>query len=467
MYDFDVIVLGAGPGGYPAAIRAAQLGKKTAIIEKECWGGTCLNWGCIPTKSLLASAQVYLQTTQTAAYGVAVTESSFDYAQMVARKDRIVTRLTSGIQMLLESNGVTMLQGTARFSDPHTVTVQDDASKPQAYSAAHIIIATGSDSSLPGFLPQSPRILESRAFLELTTLPASLLVLGGGVIGCEFACMAAALGTKVTMVEMLDQIIAPLDRDIRRPLLKQMQALGIEVITGSALNEINVDAQGVRGQCGQRQLEAEMLLVAIGRKPNTGALNLAAAGVTTDERGYIPVDAQGRSNIASIFAIGDLTSGSIQLAHAATQQGLTAAEALAGKRAQVEAICPSCIFTLPEIGLVGLSETQAATQNIAVKSASFPFAALGKAMAAGTTEGLVKWIVEPTSGRLLGAQAVGSNATELIGQAALAIRNELTIDEIANTIHCHPTLSEAWMEAAQAYLGQCVHLPKPRARRKL
>lgn len=460
MYDFDVIVIGAGPGGYPAAIRAAQLGKRTAIVEKEAFGGTCLNWGCIPTKTLIASAERYHHAAHSGDFGVTVKGASFDYAKMVARKCEVVSRLTGGIQALLKSNGVEMVKGAARFEGANRISVVQPDGAVRWMSAGAVIIAAGSDSAMPGFLPKDSRVMDSRAFLDLTALPGALLILGGGVIGCEFACMAAALGAKVTVVEMLEDVVMVLDRDVRRVLRKRMEALGITVLTGAPLTDIEVRKDKVAGMFKGQRLEGDALLVAVGRRPNTAALDLARAGVKADERGTIPVDAQGRTNVSSIFAVGDLVTGSIQLAHAATQQGVAAAEAAAGLRTKVEKICPSCIFTSPEIGLAGLTEAKAQETGRAVKVATFPFAALGKAMAAGETDGFVKWIADPVTGQLLGAQAIGCHATDLISEAAVAIRNEMTVDEIGRAIHCHPTLSEAWMEAAHAFHGTCVHLPK-------
>ena len=462
MYDFDVIVIGAGPGGYPAAIRAAQLGKKTAIIEKEAFGGTCLNWGCIPTKTLIASAERFHQATHSESFGVSVKGATFDYAKMVARKCEVVTKLTNGIQALLKSNQVEMIQGLARFEGANRLSVVQPDGTTRWVSATSIIIAAGSDSAMPGFLPKAKQVMDSRAFLDLTTLPKSLLILGGGVIGCEFACMAATLGAKVTVVEMLEDIVMVLDKDVRRVLRKRMESLGIIILTGAPLTEIEAKKDKVTGVYKDQKLEGDALLVAVGRKPNTAALNLDRAGVKVDERGTIPVNAQCRTNIANIFAIGDLVTGSIQLAHAATQQGVVAAEAAAGHAAKTEKMCPSCIFTSPEIGLVGLTEVKAQQLGITVKTAVFPFAALGKAMAAGETDGFVKWVADPVTGQLLGAQAIGGHATDLISEAAVAIRNELTIDEIGKAIHCHPTLAEAWMEAAHAFHGECIHLPKSR-----
>ncbi len=460
MYDYDVIVIGAGPGGYPAAIRSAQLGKKTAIIEKEAYGGTCLNWGCIPTKTLIASAERYLQAKESKALGVSTGKVSFDYPTMVSRKNEIVKKLTKGVQMLLKSNGVEMIEGTARFEGSNRLSVQERDGVTRWISAASIIIATGSSSAMPGFLPKSNLVMESRAFLDLKELPKSLLVLGGGVIGCEFACMAAALGTKVTIVEMLDEIMTPLDRDVRRVVQKRMEAMGIKIMTSAPMSEIKVAKDSVSGVVDGKKVSADAMLVSIGRTPNTAELDLARASVKFERNGTIPVNAQCRTNISSIFAIGDLVKGSTQLAHAATQQGITAAEVIAGMKSNTEKVCPACVFTMPEIGTAGISEAQAREQERAVKTGTFPFSALGKAMAVGETEGFVKWIADAATGQLLGAQAVGCHATDLIAQAALAIRNELTIDEIGNTIHAHPTMSEAWMEAAHAWHGVCIHMPK-------
>ncbi|MFO7936444.1 MAG: dihydrolipoyl dehydrogenase [Kiritimatiellia bacterium] len=460
MNDYDVIVIGAGPGGYPAAIRSAQLGKKTAVIEKEAYGGTCLNWGCIPTKTLIASAERYLQTKESEKLGVSSGRVSFDYAAMIKRKGEIVRKLTGGVQMLLKSNGVDMINGTARFEGPSRLSVQQPDGTTRWLSASSVIIASGSSSAMPGFLPKSKLVMESRAFLDLKELPKRLLVLGGGVIGCEFACMAAALGTEVTIVEMLDDILTVLDRDVRRILQKRMNDIGIKIMTGAPLSDIKADKSGVSGMVNGKKVSADAMLVSIGRVPNTAELELERAGVKVEKNGTIQVNSQCRTNTASIYAVGDVVAGSIQLAHAATQQGITAAEAVAGIKSKIEKVCPSCIFTMPEVGLAGISEEQAGTEGIEVQTGIFPFAALGKAMAAAETDGFVKWIADAATGQLLGAQAVGLHATDLISEAAVAIRNELTIDEIGNTIHCHPTMSEAWMEAAHAWHGRSIHMPK-------
>ncbi|MEI8242591.1 MAG: dihydrolipoyl dehydrogenase [bacterium] len=462
MNSFDVLVIGAGPGGYPAAIRAAQLGKRVAIVEQEAFGGTCLNWGCIPTKTLLASSDLFHRAGHAAAMGVHAAGVTFDYARMVARKGEIVARLTQGVQMLLQANGVTLIRGRARFEDSRRISVHAADGSVQWLAAKHIILATGSVSAMPGFLPKHPRVLESRAFLDRTELPASLVILGGGVIGCEFACLAAQLGVRVTVVEMLEDILTVLDRDVRRVLKRRMEALGITLLTGAPLTDVTADDRQVTGKYKDQSVSGELLLVAVGRKPNTAGLEIERAGVKLNERGQIPVDAHCRTAVAPVFAIGDVTAGSTQLAHAATAQGIVAAENTCGMPASCSATIPACIFTAPEVGTVGMSEAQAQAAGRAVKTGMFPFAALGKAMASGETDGFVKWVADAATDQLLGAQAVGAHATELIAEAALAVRSELTAEELGRTIHAHPTLSEAWMEAAHMVHGACLHLPPKR-----
>ena len=455
--DFDVVVIGAGPGGYPAAIRSAQLGRRVAIVEKEALGGTCLNWGCIPTKTLIASGDLYRQAREGAALGVDCADVRFDYARMVARKDEVVGKLSGGVKQLLKANGVEVIRGTARFEGPQRLSVRDADGATRWIQTGQTIIATGSVSAMPGFLPRHPRVIESRAFLARTSLPESLVVLGGGVIGCEFACLAAQLGTRVTVVEMLDDILPMIDRDVRRVVRRRMEAMGITLRTGAPLKDITAEDKGVTGRYQDEEIRGELLLVAVGRAVTTAELDLGRAGVNTDARGQILVDASCRTSQASIFAIGDVVSGNLQLAHVATSQGVLAAEVAAGQRRKVETVVPSCIFTSPEIGVVGMTEEQARGAGREVRTGVYNFAGLGKAMAAGTTDGFVKWVADAATDQLLGAQAVGPHATELIATAALAVRNELTALEYGRTIHSHPTLSEAWMEAAHAMHGTCIH----------
>ncbi len=468
MEMFDVVVIGAGPGGYPAAIRAAQLGASVAIVEKEQVGGTCLNWGCIPTKALIAAADTFARIKHAEAFGITVQSASVDYAVMIGHKNKVVTQLKSGIKQLLTANGVKQFAGVASFKDRHTVTIAGNdakgvAAEPQTLSAKKVILATGSTSVMPGFLPKHERVVESRGFLDLPRLPETMIVLGGGFIGCELACMAAMLGVKVTIVELLEDILLLLDPDVRREVRGHMEkSLGIHVLTGKALEKITANDKGVTGNFGDEVLQADLLLSAIGRKPVTEGLKLENVGVKVSERGFIEADDCCRTNVATIFAIGDVT-GKIQLAHYATAQGIAAAENAVGQKPHKhDTIVPNVIFTSPEVGTAGLSEADAKKQGRAVKTGKFRFAGLGKALAVGETTGFVKWITDAATGQLLGAAAVGPHATELISEATTAIRAELTVQELGRTIHAHPTFSEAWMETAHAVLGEAIHAPPKR-----
>jgi len=490
------VVIGAGPGGYPAAIRAAQLGASVALVEKEEMGGTCLNWGCIPTKTLIASSELFARIKTAGSMGLRVDNASFDYAAMADRKDQIILKLRNGIKQLLKANGVTVFQGSASFQSRNRIQV--DPSVPDVapgfspapatplgsspggaalkggataatviLTAGKTIISTGATSAMPGFLPRHERVVESRAFLGLRALPAATLILGGGIIGCEFACMLAQLGVKVTMVELLEDIVAVVDADVRRELRRHMEkTLGIRILTGVTLEEISADDHGVRGRAGQEQLEADLLLVALGRKPVTSSLKLENAGLAPNERGFLDVDAYGRTNVATVYAVGDVTGGPL-LAHAATAQGLVAAENACGRYLHKnETLVPNCIFTTPEIGTVGLGEQEAKQQGRKIKTGKYQFAALGKALAIGEPIGFVKWVADAETEQLLGAHAVGPHATDIIAEAAVAIRAELTAADLAHTVHAHPTLAEAWMEAAHVLMGEPIHSAPPRKEKK-
>ena len=459
METFDVVVIGAGPGGYPAAIRAAQLGASVAIVEKEQLGGTCLNWGCIPTKTLIAAADMLARIRHAASFGITVQGVTADYAAMIGHKDKIVGQLRGGIKQLLAANGVKQFTGTASFQDRNTIALGDGT----RLGARKVILATGSIPAMPAFAPRHERVVDSRGFLEIHSLPGTLLVLGGGFIGCELACMAASLGVRVTIVECLDDILVLLDPDVRREVRGSMEKnLGIRVLTGKPLEQIAAAASGVRGHFGDEVLEAELLLCAVGRKPVTEGLNLESAGLTANERGFIEADEYCRTRVATIFAVGDVT-GKIQLAHYATAQGIAAAENAVGQTPlRHDTNVPNVIFTSPEVGVVGLTEDDAKKQNRAVKTGKFRFAGLGKGLASGETTGFVKWIADAETDQLLGAAAVGAHATELIAEATTAVRAELTARELGRTIHAHPTFGEAWMEAAHALHGECIHLPPRR-----
>ena len=457
METFDVVVIGAGPGGYPAAIRAAQLGASVALVEREHLGGTCLNWGCIPSKTLIHTSSLYAQMRSSASLGLKIESASFDYAAMADRKDQLVRGLRNGVRQLLAANGVKVFEGTASFESRKRIVVKSK-SENTVVGAEKIILATGATSDMPAFLPRHGRVVESRAFLDLKSAPSRVLVLGGGVIGCEFACMLAQLGVQVTVVEILEDIVAFLDADVRRELRRQIEkTLGIRILTGTSLENISADERAVRGTAGGEALEADLLLAALGRKPVTEELQLENAGLKANQRGFIEVDETGRTHVATIFAVGDVTGGP-QFAHAATSQGLVAAEnACTRQRRKNENCIPYCIFTSPEVGAVGLTEQEAQQKGVEVKIGKFNFGALGKAQAIGHPTGFVKWVADAQTDQLLGAQVVGVQATDLIAEATTAIRAELTATELAQTIHSHPTLAEAWMEAADVLLGEPIH----------
>jgi dihydrolipoamide dehydrogenase len=461
---FGIVVIGAGPGGYPAAIRAAQLGASVALVEKEELGGTCLNWGCIPTKTLIASSDLYARVKSAGAMGLKVEGMSFDYAAMADRKEQVVRTLRNGIKQLLKANGVKVFHGTASFQSRNRIFVSpqasssDSSSEPVIIGAGRTIIATGTTSAMPSFLPRHARVVESRSFLNLRSLPSSTLVLGGGIIGCEFACLLAQLGVRVTVIELLEDILWSLDADVRRELRRHMEKiLGVRILTGATLEDITADDRCVRGRVGHEWVEADLLLAALGRHPITEQLKLENAGLATNERGFIEVDEYCRTRVATVLAIGDVTGGPL-LAHAATSQGLVAAENACGRYLRKnEKYVPVCIFTSPEIGSVGLSEQEAQQQGRKIKTGKFMLAALGKALAVGEPMGFVKWVADAETSQILGAHAVGPHATDLIAEPATAIRAELTATELAHTIHAHPTFAEAWMEAAHMLQGEPIH----------
>ena len=463
MEKFDVCVIGAGPGGYVAAIKAGQKGLKTALIEKSNFGGTCLNIGCIPTKTLIASAEVLHSARHAADFGVEITgEIKPNWTKMLKRKEEVLEKLRGGIAGLLKAAGVTVFKGSASFMNRQNVMVADGENAGTTIQAKNFIIAVGSTSLVPGFIPQSPRVITSTELLSIPKVPKSLLVLGGGVIGCEFACLFAEMGTEVTIVEMLPSILPPIDREVGKTLAKIMESKGIKIMTGAPLGDIKATAKGVTGMVGDTKVSAEYLLVSIGRKSVAGELNLGAAGVQTNERGWIPVNEYAQTNVANIYAIGDVT-GKGMLAHWASAQAAAAVDTIAGERTALLADqVPGAIFTTPEIGSLGASEEQLKEKGIAYKVGKFPFAALGKAMAINETEGFVKILADAETDAVLGMHIIGPHATDLIAEAGPVMKLECTARELGKAIHAHPTIGEAIMEAAHAVHGESAHIPTRR-----
>ena len=432
--QYDVAVIGGGPGGYAAAVRAAELGRRTVLVEVDALGGECLNRGCIPTKVLLAASGLYRRILGAAALGIVADNVRFDYGKILSNRAAIVSRLQSGIRQVLAARKVDIVHGRAFFASPHELTVTDDTGAIRLIGFAHAVVATGSAAIRPSFLPESPRIVDSTGFLALDALPASLIVLGGGAIGCEFATLAAQFGSNVTLVEQADAILPDIDDDARSLLLDSLASLGVKVLTGATLRDVEADADGVYGTVGDAEVFGDILLAATGRRPNVDGLGLEAAGIVAESDG-IPVDAHCRTSAANVFAVGDVTRGSPRLANWATMQGLVAAKTIAGIPASCGESVATCVFTDPEIAVAGLTETTAARAGIEVRSEKSSFAWNGRALAEGEARGFAKKIFAKEDGRLVGIEIAGPRASELIAQVSPEICGE--------TPPPHPTLGEA------------------------
>ncbi|HET7420068.1 MAG TPA: dihydrolipoyl dehydrogenase [Candidatus Dormibacteraeota bacterium] len=459
--SFDVLVIGGGPGGYVAALRAAQLGAKTAIVEKDRMGGTCLVRGCIPTKALLQSSELYTQARDGAAFGVLADNVGFDWPAAQKRKAGVVDQLVKGVEGLLKAGGVTTYAGAGRLAGKGVVEVGGER-----VQAKDIVIATGSAvARIP--LPGAELTIDSDRILELKEVPKRLAVIGGGVVGMEFAAMFAALGSKVTVLEMLPQVLAMVDADLVAVYTKHFNKLGGEIHTGAKVERIvkKNGALQVQFSAGGEggAVDADQVLLSVGRVPYTHGLEAEKAGVKLD-RYRIVVDEHLHTDAEGVWAIGDVLQR-IMLAHVASYEGVCVVENIAGSSSRKPDYhaAPNCIYTDPEIAQVGLTEKDAREKGIAVKVGKFPFAAAGRALTLGQTEGFVKVLADPESGKLLGAHIVGPRATDLIAEATLAVQNGLTLEQIDLTIHAHPTLPESFMEAALAAQGRAIHITNRRA----
>lgn len=458
---YDVAVLGAGPGGYVAALRAAQLGGRVALVEKDTVGGVCLNRGCIPTKSLLASCGVLAAVKKAAVYGINITPPRVDFAAMQRRKDQVVAQLVGGVKRLLKVARVETVAGAGQLIGPRTVAVEVGGTV-RKISAASIIVATGSASSKPP-IPGAdlPGVITSDEALAFTEAPQSICIIGGGAIGVEFATIFATLGTKVTIIEMLSQLVPTEDDDVAAFLIKSLIKQGVTVYVGSKAEKIVAQrgdlALDIAAPDGRLQVAAQYVLLAVGRSPNTGGIGLDRLGVRMNKR-FITTDRHMRTNVPGIFAVGDVV-GAPLLAHVASTEGITAAENALGQKSSIDyRVVPGCIFTQPEIASVGLTEKVAREHVGNVKIGKFPFAASGKALTAGHTDGFIKIVAEGKYGEILGIHIIGQGASKLIGEAVLAMKLEATLDEVAQAIHPHPTMTEAIMEAALVGLGRPLHI---------
>jgi dihydrolipoamide dehydrogenase len=462
--EFDLIVIGAGPGGYTAAIKAAQLGMKTAIVEKdETLGGTCLKVGCIPSKALLTSTELYYGARRHfGAHGISADGLSMDVGAMMKRKDGVVRKMARGIDYLMNKNGIERVVGLGRIARPNEVEVTSDTGQ-QYLKAKRILIATGSRvAGLPFLEFDGETVLSSDDTVALSQAPESMVVIGAGAIGLELGSVWARLGTAVTVVEVLPRIASTFDEDITQALQKLLQRQGLKFHLGTYVESAEKTEGGVKliAVKGDKKLEfeAEKLLVAVGRKPNTGGLGTAEAGVELDERGCIKIDAEWQTSVSGIYAIGDVVAGPM-LAHKAEQEAIAAVERMVGQPGSVnyDAI-PWVIYTSPEVATVGLTEAEAVEKGHEVGVGVFPFQANGRAVASGHADGLAKVIADKATGLVLGAQILSANASELIAEVVLLMELGGSAKDMARTIHAHPTMSEGLREAAHAATGEPLHI---------
>ncbi|MBN1107167.1 MAG: dihydrolipoyl dehydrogenase [Bacteroidales bacterium] len=462
--DYDVLIIGSGPGGYVAAIRAAQLKMKVAVVERSELGGICLNWGCIPTKALLKSAQVFDYLNHAKEYGITVSgEVVPDFGAMVARSRTVAEGMSRGVQFLFRKNKVEHLKGFGRLSGNGSVEVEDMEGNKKTYSASHIIIATGARSKeLPNLKQDGKKIIGYREAMTLPELPGSMVVVGSGAIGSEFANFYQMLGTKVTLIEFLPRIVPNEDEEVSKQLERSFKKGGMQVMTGSSVESADTSGEKVmvmvKTPGGNQLIETDIVLSAVGVTTNLEGTGLEEAGVKT-EKGKVIVDDFYRSSVKGVYAIGDIVHGPA-LAHVASAEGIICVEKIAGK--EVKPLdygnIPACTYTSPEIASVGLTETAAREAGYDIKVGKFPFTASGKASASGSKDGFVKLIFDSAYGELLGAHLIGANVTEMIAELVVARKLETTAHEIIKSVHPHPTMSEAVMEAAAAAYDEVIHL---------
>jgi dihydrolipoamide dehydrogenase len=452
---YDVLVIGGGPGGYVAAIRAAQLGLKTACVERERVGGICLNWGCIPTKALLRSAEVYQLVQHAADFGVLVDNPRIDFGKIIARSRAVADKLAGGVEFLFKKHKIELHRGEARLSGRGKVTVGKDS-----LEARHVILATGArPRGLPGLEPDGKHILTYREAMIPKERPKSLLVIGAGAIGAEFASFYAALGTEVHLVEALPRILPLEDEDVSAHVERAFKKRGIHVLTGAKVGGARSTQGGATANVNGEDVKVDRVLLSVGVRANVEGFGLEGLGVKLTERGFVQIDGDYKTTSPGIYAIGDC-AGPPLLAHKAMQEGVVLAETLAGRRShRVDyAAIPACTYSQPEVASIGLSEKAAREQGHDVKVGKFPFSALGKALAAGEPDGFVKAVVDGRHGELLGLHMVGAHVTDLIAEPGLAKTSEATAHEILATVHAHPTMAEAVQEAVANALGEAIHI---------
>ena len=461
--NYDLIVIGSGPGGYVAAIRAAQLGLKTAIVEKESLGGVCLNWGCIPTKALLKSAQVFEYIQHANDYGIKVNGAEADFDAVVKRSRGVADGMSKGIQFLMKKNKIDVIMGFGKIKSGGKVAVTAADGTLTEYTAKHTILATGGKSrELPHIKQDGKKIIGYREAMTLPKMPKSMVVMGSGAIGVEFAYFYATMGTKVTIVEFMDNIVPVEDEDVSKQLNRSFKKIGIEILTKSSVEKIDTSGElckvTVKTEAGEKVLESEIVLSAVGYTTNLDGIGLEEVGVKTD-KGKVLTNEFYQTNIAGVYAIGDIVAGQA-LAHVASAEGIICVEKIAGHHPEPlnYGNIPGCTYCSPEIASVGLTEKKAIEAGYELKIGKFPFSASGKASASGAKDGFVKLIFDAKYGELLGAHMIGNNVTEMIAELVVARKLETTGMEIIKSVHPHPTMSEAIMEAAADAYGEVIHL---------
>ena len=459
--EVDTLVVGAGPGGYVAAIRAAQLGQKVTIVDKGPLGGTCLNVGCIPSKALIQAGHLTEAARGNEEIGITTENVSVDFEKVQEWKSGIVKRLTSGVEALLKGNKVDIVKGEVYFVDQNTVKVADEK-QSQTYKFNNCIIATGSTPiEIPSF-PFSDRVLDSTGGLNLKEIPKSMVVIGGGYIGTELGSAYANFGTKITILEGAKEILGGFEKQMTTIVKRRLKKKGVEIVTEAMAKGVEERENGVtvtyevNGE--EKTVDAEYVLVTVGRKPNTKDLGLEQIGVELDDKGLVKIDKQCRTSVKNIYAIGDIVPG-LPLAHKASYEGKVAAEAISGKKTEIDYIgMPAVVFSDPEMASVGLTEQEAKDKGIKVKVAKFPFAANGRALSLNDSDGFLKLVTREEDGLVIGGQIVGPNASDMIAEIGLAVEAGMTAEDIALTVHAHPTLGEITMEAAEVALGTPIHM---------
>ena len=459
MSTFDVPIIGGGPGGYVAAIKGAQFGGEVCLIERGEWGGTCLNRGCIPTKTLYAVANLMTQIHDAEGFGIKIQGAEIDYPQVLAHKDETVKKLTGGIAQLLKGNGVHTISGLGKLTNADTIEVNKTDGTTEQISASKVILATGSEpANIPIFEIDEKQVLTTTGILELPELPKSLIIVGGGVSGCEFASIFNGLGCEITVLELLPTILATEDAQVVRQVRQSMKRKGIDIKTEANVTQVEKSESGVTAtlESGE-QIAAEKMLISIGRRLNSEGIGLEQVGVRT-EKAKILVNERMETNVPGIYAVGDVASR-YALAHVASSEGIVAARNCMGEDAEMDyGTVPWCVFTIPEIARVGMTEDEATAEGYEIKVGRFPYAASGKAIGMRETEGFVKVISDYESEDILGVHILGAHASDLIHEAAVAIRLGASVADLAHTIHAHPTLGEAVMESAEAAYDRAIHI---------